>query len=117
METDSLGNPYGDIIYYLGNSINNIVISPPIVDLDKLGDVSCNGGSDGYIILDVWGTAYPFTFSWVGPMGFSSTNQDIYSLVASTYIVTVTDTNGNSTTETYVVSEPPLLTATISQHM
>jgi len=115
METDSLGNPYGDIIYYLGNSINNIVISPPIVDLDKLGDVSCNGGSDGYIILDVWGTAYPFTFSWVGPMGFSSTNQDIYSLVASTYIVTVTDTNGNSTTETYVVSEPSALSASISQ--
>jgi hypothetical protein len=115
IETDSLGNPYGNINYYLGNSINSIIISPPIVNLDKLGNVSCNGNADGYIILDVIGTAYPFTFSWAGPMGFSSTNQDIYSLVASTYTVTVTDTNGNSTVETYVVTEPPPLTASISQ--
>ncbi len=117
IEVDSLGNPDGDLIYYLGNSLSNIVISPAMVDLDKLINVSCNGANDGFIILDVFGTAYPLTFSWTGPNGFTSTNQDIFNLAAGTYIITVTDANGNSTTETYTVSEPPLLTAMISQSM
>lgn len=115
IETDSAGNPYGDIVYYLGNSISSIVISPALVDLDKLVDVSCNGGSDGLIMLDVFGTASPFIFSWTGPNGFTSTNQDIFYLVAGTYEVTVMDANGNSTIETYVVTEPSPLTASISQ--
>ena len=113
IETDSIGNPYGDIIYYLGNSINSIVISPPMVDLDKLVDVSCNGGSDGMIMLDVFGTAYPFTFLWSN----GSTNQNILNISAGTYTVTVIDANGNSTLETYVINEPPLLTALINQSM
>ena len=113
IETDSLGNPYGDIVYYLGNSINSIVISPPMVDLDKLVDISCNGGSDGLIMLDVFGTAYPFTFLWSN----GSTNQNIFNISAGTYTVTVTDANGNSILETYVVNEPPLLTAMINQSM
>jgi hypothetical protein len=115
IETDSAGNPYGDIVYYLGNSINSIVISPALVDLDKLVDVSCNGFSDGFIMLDIFGTAPPFTFSWTGLLGFSSISQDIFNLIAGTYIVTVMDANGNSTVETYIVTEPPPLTASISQ--
>jgi len=115
IETDSAGNPYGDIIYYLGNSLNSIIVSPPIVDLDKLVDVSCNGFSDGFIMLDIFGTAPPFTFFWTGPLGYNSISQDIFNLIAGTYIVTVMDVNGNSTVETYVVTEPPPLTASISQ--
>jgi hypothetical protein len=115
IETDSAGNPYGDIVYYLGNSLSSIVISPPMVDLDKLVDVSCNGFSDGFIMLDIFGTASPFTFSWIGPNGFTATSQDIFNLVAGTYIITVTDANGNSTVETYVINDPPPLTASISQ--
>jgi len=115
IETDSAGNPYGDIVYYLGNSLNSIVVSPPMVDLDKLVDVSCNGFSDGFIMLDVFGTAFPFTFSWAGPNGFTDASQDIFNLFAGTYMVTVTDANGNSTVETYVINEPPPLTASINQ--
>ena len=66
-------------------------------------------------MLDLFGTAFPFTFSWTGPNGFSATNQDIFNLVAGTYMVTVTDANGNSTLETYVINEPPTLIASISQ--
>ena len=113
METDSAGNSNGDIIYYLGNSVNSIVISPPMVDLDKLVNVSCNGDSDGFIMLDVFGTSYPFTFMWSN--GLST--QDIFNIPAGTYTVTVTDANGNNITETYVVTEPPLLTSMINQSM
>ena len=115
IETDSAGNPYGDIVYYLGNSLSSIVISPPMVDLDKLVDVSCNGFSDGLIMLDIFGTAPPFIFSWTGPNGFTATSQDIFNLVAGSYAVVVTDANGNMTTTNYIVNEPPPLTASISQ--
>ena len=115
MEIDSSGNSDGVIEYFSGDSITSIVVSPPMVDLDKLVDVSCNGFSDGFIMLDLFGTAFPFTFSWTGPNGFSATNQDIFNLVAGTYMVTVTDANGNSTLETYVINEPPTLIASISQ--
>ena len=115
IESDSAGNTYGDIVYYLGNSLSSIVVSPPMVDLVKLVDVTCNGDSDGFIMLDVFGTAFTFTFSWTGPNGFTSINQDIFNLIVGTYIVTVTDANGNSTLETYVINEPPTLTASISQ--
>ena len=115
MEADSLGNAYGDVEYYLGNSLNNIVISPPIVDIDKIVDVSCNGYADGFIMLDIFGTAAPFSFSWVGPNNFSSTNQDIFNLDVGNYTVTVTDTNGNSITQTYIIDEPTALIASINQ--
>ena len=115
IETDSLGTAYGDISYYMGSSINNIVISPPIIELDKIGDVTCNSGSDGYIILDLIGTSYPFTFLWIGPNGFTSTNQDIYNLTAGIYEVTVNDANGNSSTEIFNINEPNSINAYITQ--
>ena len=59
--------------------------------------------SMAFIMLDIFGTAAPFSFSWVGPNNFSSTNQDIFNLDAGNYTVTVTDTNGNSTTQTYII--------------
>ena len=113
IETDSVGNPYGDIVYYLGNSLSSIVISPAMVDLEKLVDVSCNGASDGFIMLDVFGTVPPFTFMWSN----GSTTPNIVNIPAGNYTVTVTDANGNTTLETYVVNEPPLLTGMINQSM
>jgi len=108
METDSAGNPYGDIVY-------NMVISPALVDLDKLVDVSCNGDSDGFIMLDVFGTASPFIFSWTGPNGFTSSNQNISNLEAGAYQVTITDASGNITIDNWFIDEPTLLSAAISQ--
>ena len=40
-----------------------------MVNVDKLVNVSCYGSSDGFIMLDILGTGYPFTFSWTGPNG------------------------------------------------
>ena len=114
MEIDSLGNSSGEITYFLGNYINNVNISPPMIDLDALINVSCNGNADAFIMLDVFGTATPITLSWTGPNGFTSTSQDIFNLEHGTYEVNVTDANGNSTVEIYVITEPLTISVTES---
>jgi hypothetical protein len=115
MYTDSAGIPYGGVDYFMGNSISSIVISPPFLKIDWKKDVSCNGYCDGMIVLDVFGTAWPFTFSWTGPNGYTSNNSDIYNLCPGTYIVIVTDTNGNTSNDTAIISEPVALTVSINQ--
>ncbi len=116
IETDSLGNALGDIYYYMGNSISNLVISPPMVEEDAVIDVNCNGEATGKIIIDIIGSAYPFNFSWTGPNGFTSSSQNIYNLYSGLYTLIVTDSNGNSSIESFFIDEPPVLTLSIIQN-
>ena len=116
IETDSLGNAFGDIYYFMGNSFSNLVISPPVVEEDVIIDVNCNGEATGKIIIDIIGSAFPFNFSWTGPNGFTSSSQNIYNLYAGLYTLTVIDSNGNSANESFYVDEPPLLTIYINQN-
>lgn len=55
-------------------------------------NVSCNGLSDGWINLTVSGGTSGYTFSWTGP-SFTASTQNISSLAAGIYNVTVTDLN------------------------
>ncbi|MEO6759716.1 MAG: cohesin domain-containing protein, partial [Saprospiraceae bacterium] len=56
--------------------------------------VTCFGGSNGAIsIAPIMGTA-PYSYLWMGPAGFTSTNQNISNLLAGAYKVTITDANG-----------------------
>ena len=62
-------------------------------------DVSCHGGSDGWIRITTVreGAGPPYTFEWTGPPGFvfeDYTIQDQYNLVAGHYTVVVTDGKG-----------------------
>lgn len=69
-------------------------------------DVSCNGGNDGSLTIDVTGGTAPITYVWSsGGSGTSGTG-----LSAGTYTVTVTDDNGCSSAVTAVINEPALLT-------
>ena len=51
----------------------------------------CNGSSDGSIDLTVTLGVNPFSYSWIGPNGFTSASQDLINLSSGTYSVTVTD--------------------------
>ncbi len=73
-------------------------------------NIRCNGGTDGSIDLTVNGGEAPFSYSWSGPSGFTSSDEDINGLVAGTYNISVTDANGCSSTTTVVLSEPAPLT-------
>ena len=55
-------------------------------------------GSDGAINITVSGGVSPFSFSWTGPSGYTSTNEDIGGLVSGSYTLIVTDANGCLTT-------------------
>ncbi|MBN1387194.1 MAG: gliding motility-associated C-terminal domain-containing protein, partial [Bacteroidales bacterium] len=78
-----------------------LITTVAISDYNGYG-VSCYGDTDGYIEVDVSGGTGTLTASWEGPGGFTSSDEDIYDLVAGDYILTVTDGTGCS--ETYEVS-------------
>jgi hypothetical protein len=73
-------------------------------------DVACYGGSTGSVNLTVAGgtqnasTPY-YSYSWNN----SSTSEDLSSLIADTYTVTVTDKNGCTATLSKVIAQPTAL--------
>ncbi|MCC9065764.1 MBG domain-containing protein [Flavobacterium piscisymbiosum] len=74
-------------------------------------NVSCNGASDGSIIINPSGGISPYTFSWDG----GSTAKEITGLISGTYKVTITDANLCSLTESFTITQPNAFTATQSQ--
>jgi len=78
--------------------------------LDK-SDVSCNGGSDGFISIEVSGGIEPYVINWSnGAIDILT----ISNLMAGTYTVTVTDGIGDNTTESFVINEPDAITVVVS---
>ncbi len=49
---------------------------------------------DGAIDIEIEGSNGPFTYSWIGPNGFTSTSEDINDLCRGNYRVTVTTPSG-----------------------
>ena len=75
-------------------------------------NVLCNGMCDGTLAATVTGGIGPFSYSWT-PLGGAAPSAS--GLCAGSYTVTVTDSSDLSTaTAVATITEPPLLTATIS---
>jgi gliding motility-associated-like protein len=90
--------------------ITNIGFNPPAIT-----PPSCNGGSDGSIIVSVSDATPPLTFVWGNT---SSVSDTATNLGLGTYTVTATDANGCSATASYNVTQPTALqlgTPAISQ--
>ncbi|PCH98751.1 MAG: hypothetical protein COB85_01045, partial [Bacteroidetes bacterium] len=66
----------------------------------------CNGVCIGEADLTPSGGTSPYTYAWSN----GSTSQDLTSLCAGTYTVTITDDNGCIGTASIIITEPPLLT-------
>ncbi len=73
-------------------------------------NISCFGLSDGSVDLTITGGNPGYTYSWSN----GAVSQDLTNVPAGTYNVTITDVNGCSIPSTITLTEPTILTQTIS---
>lgn len=89
------------------------VVDPvPLTSTISATDASCNGVCDGTATVTPTGGAAPYTYAWNDPG--NQVTQTATNLCAATYIVTVTDANGCTITDTVVVTQPTPLQVTFS---
>ena len=77
-------------------------------------EVSCPSALDGSIMQTVSGGTSPYVHSWSGPNSFTASSEDISGLLAGTYVYTLTDDNGCSTSATYTLDAPAPLSANLT---
>lgn len=68
--------------------------------------VTCFGNSDGSVELTPTNGTAPFTYSWTGPGGFTSSSSLIENLSAGQYEVIVEDASGCTINVVYDVDQP-----------
>ena len=92
---------------------SNIVIDPNAlyVSVGSQGNVSCNGGSDGFATVNVSGGQTPYTYSWSPSGGTAATAT---GLVAGNYTVTVTDAANVSKTLSFTITEANPINVSVS---
>jgi len=73
-------------------------------------DVSCNGATDGFITGNATGGTSPYAYSWSNGVTVSN----ISNLSAGTYNLDLTDANGCAFSQSYTITEPAALSATVS---
>lgn len=74
----------------------------PAIVVSTVVDVTCYGGNDGAIDINVIGSTPPYNFNWSN----GSFNEDLSGLVAGPYEVIVTDANGCIATASINVNQP-----------
>ncbi|MDQ3049914.1 MAG: PKD domain-containing protein [Bacteroidota bacterium] len=74
-------------------------------------NISCNGFTDGAILLATTGGTAPYIYSW-NTMALAG--HDNNNIAAGTYIVSITDANGCTSSQTYSITEPSAIILTAS---
>ncbi len=86
------------------------ITQPPVLTASVAAqtNVSCNGGNDGNATVNASGGTSNYSYSWAPTGGTAATAS---GLTAGTYTCTVTDANSCVTTQTFNITQPPVLTA------
>jgi gliding motility-associated-like protein len=98
------------------DNISTFIIQPDaIVATPTIVDVLCHGATTGSIDVSiVGGTPYlvgaPYSYLW----NTGATTEDLTNIGAGTYVLTVTDSNNCSQTDTFTVSEPAALSVAMN---
>ncbi len=80
----------------------NVSEPPSLIATPSVTNVSCNGGNNGAINLNVTGGTTSYSFNWGGGI----TSQNRTSLTSGNYSATITDANLCTTTSSAIISEP-----------
>lgn len=92
-------------------STSSITQPSGITNSNITQNVSCNGKSDASIDLSVNGGVSPYNYLWSN----GQISQDITGLGAGTYSVTITDANSCTSNATVTVTQPTLISYTVSK--
>lgn len=79
------------------------------VQVNSVKNVTCNGGNDGAIGVDIEGGTAPLTIIWSN----AATQENLSGLSAGAYTVSVTDVRGCFTSRLITVGQPNVLQAQI----
>ena len=83
----------------------------PNIALDQIDSVTCFGGSDGSIFVTVTGDNIPFVYDWQNVTPPHPNNlEDLLTYLAGTYSLTVTDTLGCISGQSFTIPEPDPIT-------
>lgn len=83
------------------------VIEPSeMVLTHTFNDISCYGGSDGNIEVNIFGGTVPYTYSWSDGVSTIANTQDLNNIVAGTYTLVAKDQNLCSKTFTQKLKQP-----------
>ncbi|MDR0228057.1 MAG: GEVED domain-containing protein [Flavobacteriaceae bacterium] len=113
-------NPSVSTTYQLTVSVNgceakqDIVVQ--VIDITLTSsqtNIKCHGGSTGTGTVDVSGGTPPYTYAWdTNPM---QTDKTAMNLTAGTYNVIITDKNGCTIDQKFIITEPTALSITSEQ--
>ena len=84
----------------------------PTVQLQSSTDPSCYNGSDGTATISVTAGNGPYTYAWSPSGGNAVTGTGLDA--TQTYTCTITDVNGCTSTQTVLLSQPPVYTASVT---
>lgn len=91
---------------------NVIILEPSLLVATIVVDstVTCNGFSDGGMTVSATGGTNPYTYNWSN----SATTASITGVGAGTYSVTVTDNNACTSIASSTITEPTMLSSSLS---
>ncbi|MEZ4738328.1 MAG: gliding motility-associated C-terminal domain-containing protein [Flavobacteriales bacterium] len=88
-------------------TVSALILEPtPLVQQALVTDVSCNGSCDGSIVVTPTGGLAPYTFVWSPVPSNGQGSNGAFDLCAGDHVLTVTDANGCSVSNTWTVGEP-----------
>jgi hypothetical protein len=86
-----------------------LLVSSSVID----SNISCNGLADGGATASAAGGTFPYTYAWSN----SATTASITGVMPGTYSVTITDVNGCTSTSSATITEPTVLSDSITMTM
>jgi len=84
----------------------------PTITVGTVVNVSCYGGNDGAISINLIGSSSPYTYNW----STGATSQNINNQVAGPKELTVTDANGCTSSKSILIGESPPVSVSIVVH-